>query len=135
MTIEACQATCSTRGFKYAGTEGGNECYCANTILSTATKQPSNQCTSNCVGNTKQKCGGSWRLSIYQAVPSNSTSGSGNSTTSGTCFQDVSVLNGQSYTSNYMSAGYCVAWCKGKGSAFAGLTEGSEWIQSFTSSA
>ena len=44
MTDESCVSFCLNKGYPYAGTEYGGECYCGTTIASTATTAPSTDC-------------------------------------------------------------------------------------------
>ena len=59
-----CIAAC--KGYKYAGMQNTNECYCGN-ILPTATLQRPGECPNICPGNANEKCGGRWRMNIYDA--------------------------------------------------------------------
>jgi hypothetical protein len=66
-TVEACSAACSQGGFKYAGVEDGNECWCGNNEdygrLGT-----SSMCISTCTGDSTEICGGPWALNIYKVA-------------------------------------------------------------------
>jgi uncharacterized protein YbdZ (MbtH family) len=64
MTPKKCIDFCTSKGFKYAGTENGGECYCGNTV-STAASVSATECNSKCPGGAGF-CGGSWKLSLYQ---------------------------------------------------------------------
>ncbi|KAI5236520.1 hypothetical protein E4T42_09446 [Aureobasidium subglaciale] len=58
-----CASTCQSLGYKYAGTEYGSECWCANTAPSTSTK--ATDCNMPCAGDNTQTCGAGNRLSVY----------------------------------------------------------------------
>lgn len=60
-----CIKYCQSKGFKYAGTEYGAECFCGNDI-SSSTKKPNSDCDMACAGNANEKCGGPGRLTLWQ---------------------------------------------------------------------
>lgn len=64
MTTEKCSTIC--KGYKYFGTELGQECFCGNSLGGTRTA--GNQCNTLCKGNSAQVCGSTWRISVYQHV-------------------------------------------------------------------
>jgi len=70
MTNEKCLDFCTTKGFKYAGTEYRRECYCGGSVA--PTRQPKKtvaslaDCGLTCMGNTAQYCGGLSWLSLYE---------------------------------------------------------------------
>ncbi|KAF2239089.1 WSC-domain-containing protein [Viridothelium virens] len=61
-TPSFCASTCRSKGFKYAGTEYGNECYCGNDLE--ASTAQSTDCNMACAGDSTQKCGAGYRLSV-----------------------------------------------------------------------
>ncbi|KAL8752627.1 MAG: hypothetical protein Q9184_005668, partial [Pyrenodesmia sp. 2 TL-2023] len=64
MTVGICLSACSQ--FKYAGLEYGRECWCGDTIASTATPATAEtQCNKPCAGNANQICGAGNRLTMY----------------------------------------------------------------------
>ncbi|KAL0938080.1 copper radical oxidase [Colletotrichum truncatum] len=90
MTAEGCVDACSSAGYKIAGVEYSQECWCGNTIQNGGVPTlPSDGCNMPCRGNTLETCGGSNRLNVYAnyplnlVIPSSSTSSSV-STTSAT---------------------------------------------------
>lgn len=59
MTLEKCTSACANAGFKYAGIEYGQECYCGNSLVNNAsTTLTSGQCVMPCPGNSAEMCGG-----------------------------------------------------------------------------
>jgi hypothetical protein len=68
MSIGSCLDYCE--GFAYAGVEYGQECYCGNTLASSAVSADSNTCDMPCKGDAFSFCGGSRRLNLYRAVAS-----------------------------------------------------------------
>ncbi|KAH6611106.1 wsc domain containing [Trichoderma cornu-damae] len=72
MTNEACAEFCS--GFRYFGTEYGDECYCGSFLDATSTTAPLADCNMPCGGNQFEYCGASNRLELY--INPNLTGGS-----------------------------------------------------------
>ncbi|KAH8921132.1 WSC-domain-containing protein [Atractiella rhizophila] len=64
--LGTCIAFCESKGFKVAGAEYANECYCSSSLPSSAVKVDDAECTTTCAGNAYQQCGGGQRLTIYQ---------------------------------------------------------------------
>ncbi|KIM21987.1 hypothetical protein M408DRAFT_333113 [Serendipita vermifera MAFF 305830] len=71
MTVEKCTAACFADDFKYAGLEYGNECNCANDIITSAGVgvPATDGCDMACEGNAAQTCGSGDRLNIYLYTP------------------------------------------------------------------
>jgi hypothetical protein len=73
MTQEVCVATCSARGWKYAGVEYARECYCGDEIGTTAngaglaTQTGEGDCGMICAGDMTELCGGSSRIGVWMA--------------------------------------------------------------------
>ena len=65
-TPTSCQSLCTSKGYSFAGTEYGQECYCGSTLSNGAASIASNNCNSPCAGNSGLTCGGSWAINIYQ---------------------------------------------------------------------
>lgn len=68
MTVESCVQFCqaSNPTMKFAGMEYAEECYCANSLPSTATTASAGACNMLCTGNRKEYCGGSGLLNVYE---------------------------------------------------------------------
>ncbi|PAA62140.1 hypothetical protein BOX15_Mlig025595g1 [Macrostomum lignano] len=64
MSREYCADVCSLGGFAYFGVQAGVQCFCGNSYGSHGAVAESN-CGSTCSGNAAQKCGGSWRNSVF----------------------------------------------------------------------
>ncbi|KAL8884101.1 MAG: hypothetical protein Q9192_006927 [Flavoplaca navasiana] len=58
-----CVEHCASIRAKYAGTENGGQCFCGNELLNSANHP--GKCTSKCVGDGSEICGGAGHLSIY----------------------------------------------------------------------
>ena len=68
MTVELCVGACELRGWKWAGVEYAQECYCGDAIMNGA-KKADNQgnCNMLCKGNKREFCGAGSRLNVYWA--------------------------------------------------------------------
>ncbi|CAJ0830160.1 10003_t:CDS:2 [Entrophospora sp. SA101] len=64
LTVDKCIDLCRERKFKLAGLEAGNQCFCSDSYIGLGGIRDEH-CSSSCVGNSSQICGGSWALSIY----------------------------------------------------------------------
>ncbi|KAL5392928.1 hypothetical protein DPSP01_000621 [Paraphaeosphaeria sporulosa] len=73
MTTEMCLTACGAKGFPFAGTEFGRECYCGVVLGNGTVNAESDQCATPCTGNSSQICGGADRLSLYVAKNLEST--------------------------------------------------------------
>lgn len=68
-TPSSCITQCAEQGFKLAGTEYTDECYCGTGFLNNVVPpiaDPSD-CNLTCAGDSKQVCGGPWRIQLYEA--------------------------------------------------------------------
>ncbi|KAL4235405.1 hypothetical protein ACF0H5_007041 [Mactra antiquata] len=115
MTIEKCVHDCTLQNYLFAGLEFGNQCYCGNNLEKYETKADS-ECSTNCAGDASQKCGATWRISVY-STKSNYLG----------CFEDkpARILEGSVITTSTMTTKKCLADCKAAGKRFA-LTEHSD---------
>jgi hypothetical protein len=62
-----CTAACIALGFRFAGTEYGQECWCADSLASTGVPAPdgNEQCNMPCTGDSTISCGGKDRIDVY----------------------------------------------------------------------
>jgi len=107
MTYALCATTCGSKGFNFAGVSYGRECYCGNQQRSTAKVVSNSDCNVACAGDIYSKCGGSWRLSAFQAIADNSattTSVASSSTTSTATSTTISSSTTSSATSSTTSS-------------------------------
>jgi hypothetical protein len=122
MTPTLCRQACSFRGYAFAGTQAGNQCWCSGTFNAVANVMPSSQCTTPCAGNSSDHCGGNWRMDVYNvtgvAMPTN-----GIQDYLG-CFSDFTKLSSFTFQSNTMSAKICKEQCKFRGYSTAGIDSG-----------
>lgn len=66
LTTAACTDTCVARGFPYAATQNGDQCFCG---MHYGRNGPSSDCTAKCRGNPAEICGGGWANTVYQVGP------------------------------------------------------------------
>jgi len=72
VTNAGCISYCQGKGFKYAGTEYGGQCYCGNNI-SLGKPMPAADCNMACEGNPKEVCGGPGRLTLWENTKATKT--------------------------------------------------------------
>ena len=70
MTVDSCVAFCDGGGFRFAGLENSEECYCGNAAVA-ADRLPApgllGRCDLfTCAGNATQFCGGSAEVGVYE---------------------------------------------------------------------
>ena len=97
MTVETCVDFCSSQGYSIAGTEYVNQCYCGNSIPSSAAPVAGlvGACTDKCGGDDTEYCGGYGAISLYEKCGSTCQnagvgSPSGSAVTSGSTAVSVS---------------------------------------------
>ncbi|CAG2252624.1 PLG [Mytilus edulis] len=154
MTVQKCRQFCRKKGFKYAGVENGNECFCGD-VLRKNKKRKKGDCKTPCSGNKQQICGGPWRISIYTAQTSKCRNKchkkakcrkgkcvcKGNYQGDGVksckkvkqsayigCYQDHSkrILPKDVLTDKSMTVQKCRQFCRKKGFKYAGVENGNE---------
>ncbi len=62
MTQALCNRTCGDRGYRFAGTQSGYQCFCGNRY---GTFGSASNCTTPCTGANGKKCGGTWANSVF----------------------------------------------------------------------
>ncbi|KAJ7093925.1 WSC domain-containing protein [Mycena belliarum] len=144
LTVESCVATCKSRGFVYAGTEYGNECYCGNGFTSTTVAASESDCSMPCAGKSSQMCGAGYRLSLYSSEPSPGSQGlvlpalytktapTGSALPAGwsasMCAVDnaARVLTGYKGTDSALTPASCIAKCASLRFTLSGVENGNE---------
>ncbi|CAH0002845.1 unnamed protein product, partial [Clonostachys byssicola] len=66
-TIKLCLDGCRVRGYAYAGTENGNECWCGTNVGSKNIKVDDAKCDMPCQGSPSGNCGGKSVIDLYHA--------------------------------------------------------------------
>ncbi|XP_066273979.1 uncharacterized protein [Branchiostoma lanceolatum] len=63
-----CVNHCRSKGFAYAGTQYSTECFCGTeqNFQNIGGTRPNSECNKACRGNPSEKCGGTWRMSVYK---------------------------------------------------------------------
>lgn len=141
LTNAKCQAACKAGGFKYAGTEYAQECFCGNTLGGTGAPATSG-CSMACQGDSSEICGGPDRLTIWEykggdepepsptsTPPAGPTSTPFPGWTKEGCYTDSAAARALSYRANIgseMSNGACTAACDAAGYVYAGTEFGAE---------
>ncbi|KAF7440239.1 hypothetical protein PC9H_000583 [Pleurotus ostreatus] len=74
LSVNSCISSCSARGFVYAGTEYGKECWCGSVLASGAARAAESDCKMTCSGQASDICGGSNRMSLYRLSSGTSSS-------------------------------------------------------------
>ncbi|KFY34113.1 hypothetical protein V494_07045 [Pseudogymnoascus sp. VKM F-4513 (FW-928)] len=152
MTTELCLEACQAAGYKIAGLEYANQCYCGNEFTAGGVPAPDGdaQCNMPCAGNAAEMCGGPDRLNVYLFSGSGATTATGTTTApptntqptgSGTatklpagwsykgCWTDNKqgrIMNGPQADVNTMTIESCIATCVAAGYAIAGLQYSSQ---------
>eukprot|EP01059_Diplonema_ambulator_P031125 TRINITY_DN562_c0_g2_i1.p1 TRINITY_DN562_c0_g2~~TRINITY_DN562_c0_g2_i1.p1 ORF type:complete len:887 (+),score=180.57 TRINITY_DN562_c0_g2_i1:316-2661(+) len=121
-TVEECASVCSWNGYKYAGLQASDECWCGNTIAS-AKRLVGTLCHSPCTGNSSETCGSAYRNSVYLldgsvwSLPTYSYAG---------CYADLRnsadrALPLLAFWDDGCTVEECVAVCDSRGYKLAGL--------------
>jgi len=63
MSVERCIRLCGKGGYRYAGVQYSNSCFCGNRY---GKYGPAKNCDMKCAGNAQEICGGTWANSIYE---------------------------------------------------------------------
>ncbi|XP_045216166.1 uncharacterized protein LOC123566282 isoform X2 [Mercenaria mercenaria] len=116
MTVEKCVQTCSYEGANFGGVQYAHQCFCGARLKRGYKKLADSACSTNCAGDSSQKCGGGWKISVYAT---NNYLG---------CFVDNPgrILEGPSTNSSQMTTKTCLKFCKKAGKRFA-LTQYSRY--------
>ncbi|KAG8968961.1 hypothetical protein FRB90_010780, partial [Tulasnella sp. 427] len=80
MTRAKCAAFCDSKGFKLAGVEWSQECYCGNALVG-AVEAPNSACHRVCNGEPYENCGGDAHITLLTKT-GGSTQSTSSSTTS-----------------------------------------------------
>lgn len=65
MSNSTCIEHCKAKGYSFAGTECGKECWCGLSIRDDAVRLPESFCDTPCQGAESSCCGGSWAVSVF----------------------------------------------------------------------
>ncbi|CAH1400518.1 unnamed protein product [Nezara viridula] len=124
MTPELCVGFCFRNGYRYAGLQYRNQCYCGEEPLGPRSSE--GDCDMECAGDSRFLCGGGWRNSVYQtSIPNESEQGKLIG-----CFidsQDLRLLSGFHLDlPETNSPRKCLNICKQLGYSYAGVQYGIE---------
>lgn len=138
MTITTCQAFCSGLGYKYAGLEIANECYCDNYLLNNPqiSQGTVNQgmCYWQCGGDKNSYCGGQARIDIYNntniaPLPFPSIQKASGTYGHKGCYTELNqarALGNGSLSNDNMIPDVCRKYCLGRGMKWFGVEYGRE---------
>jgi hypothetical protein len=127
-TVESCISAAKSSGYLYAGLQYSTQCFAGNSVGYNSVSD--SECNFACSGDSTQKCGGSWRNSVYATgvQPANQYIQYVG------CFTDsesraLPTLLGTSYTvescvNAAKAAGYLYAGLQAGGQCFAGNSVG-----------
>ncbi|XP_062580890.1 uncharacterized protein LOC134242776 [Saccostrea cucullata] len=125
MTVDKCRNICTNENTYYYGVENANECFCGNR-LTRSVKKNDHDCLKQCRGNSRQGCGGAWRVAIYRNYNYKQT----RVQTSGLvgCYKDQRdrVLTGGRTKSSSMTLSVCRSRCQRENKKYYGLEVGEE---------
>ncbi|KAK8854700.1 hypothetical protein IAR55_003439 [Kwoniella newhampshirensis] len=65
LTTASCASYCSSKGFAYAGTSYGKQCFCGNSVPAARKQATESGCSYACTGDSSAKCGGYYYLDVY----------------------------------------------------------------------
>ena len=66
MTRSKCIAACLSSGFSFAGVQVGHECWCGHVAPPADVIVPLSECNLDCPGDSTEKCGGVWRMNVFE---------------------------------------------------------------------
>ncbi|KAK4208538.1 WSC domain-containing protein [Rhypophila decipiens] len=114
LTVAKCATFCHDFGYSYFGLEYYFQCYCGYTIATGAASAPEGDCSFPCPGDASEKCGGDWRLNLYQFVSAPAPTVP--SYTSEGCYTEATgmrALTGASFFNDLLTVEKCAAACVG----------------------
>ncbi|WVQ95055.1 hypothetical protein IAU59_002147 [Kwoniella sp. CBS 9459] len=155
ITPATCTNYCTLKGYGYAGTTQGNNCWCGNTLDTSKKLSSDSTCSTACSGDSSLTCGGTNFFQVYIAqsssivtsssAPSSTTSKAATSTSTSTstttsaastampsslgCFSETSsnkLLTGVGIQTSTITPISCARYCSTKGYGYAGVTKGNE---------
>ena len=65
LTPAKCIGTCRGDGYSFAGVQNAESCFCGNVAPPPNKIVALGECDMGCTGDTSIKCGGSWRMNVY----------------------------------------------------------------------
>ncbi|KAH7117059.1 WSC domain-containing protein [Dendryphion nanum] len=133
MTADSCVRFCMSKGYTFAGTEYGSQCFCDLELSPTAQWYPTEMCSMPCSGDRNQTCGGAWKISVYNSKrPGPGTNAGSDGYKSIGCFQDWITPRVLAYPvpveggPQAMTVSKCMSACRARGYVLAGLEYGGE---------
>eukprot|EP01064_Diplonema_japonicum_P024550 TRINITY_DN3514_c0_g1_i1.p1 TRINITY_DN3514_c0_g1~~TRINITY_DN3514_c0_g1_i1.p1 ORF type:complete len:666 (+),score=165.37 TRINITY_DN3514_c0_g1_i1:68-1999(+) len=124
-TMEECTSACQWNGFKYAGLEAGDECWCGNNVQY-ASRTITAKCDTPCPGDGNQWCGDGYKSLVY--ILDGSVYTPPTATYQG-CYTDSKhfrALPEYAYSSDSNTIEECTGVCYHNGYAYAGVQYGEQ---------
>ncbi|WVR05826.1 hypothetical protein IAU60_002851 [Kwoniella sp. DSM 27419] len=98
MTVDKCLSLCEDKGFKYAGAEYGDECYCGDSIPEDIEYNTEGACNVVCDGLDTEACGGAWALDLYLLASAASANETSTDCTTSTSAGIITTVDGTATT-------------------------------------
>jgi hypothetical protein len=130
MTVDQCLTYCKGQNYGFAGLVNGNTCRCGSTAPNVNVGRAS--CTTTCISNTKQSCGGSNAMDVYAVTQTGFVDAFSGTAADSTgymgCWQDSSArtLNGTSFSASTLTSASCQANCAAQGFKVSGTENGNQ---------
>jgi hypothetical protein len=137
LTIEACVASCASKGSIFAGVENGIDCWCGSRLQGTAA--PASECDVRCSGDQWAFCGGRNRINVFRSSAAPTTYAPAPTPIAASalptgwsaqgCYQRGPApqgLDGGTTSYKGLTVPMCLASCAAKGMPWAGLENGSQ---------
>ncbi|XP_050537386.1 uncharacterized protein LOC126903300 isoform X2 [Daktulosphaira vitifoliae] len=126
-----CMNLCNSQTFKYALLKG-DVCECQKAAVNNRLKRDQNFCSTSCVEDPSEYCGGNNGYSVYKTLYNDHTGGVGVHAIG--CFQNSRrhpIMDGWRITVPNLTPKYCVYSCYARRFPYAALVSGRECMCSF----
>ena len=65
-SVTECRRVCAEKGFPYMGVQATTWCFCGDTPPPSSSQVSTSECNHICPGDSEQKCGGGFRMNVYE---------------------------------------------------------------------
>ena len=66
LTPAKCIQSCKDKGYSFAGVQNVYQCFCGNEAPPQSTIVARHECKMACLGDSSIKCGGHWRMNVFE---------------------------------------------------------------------